>query len=433
MLTTKLDNPNYRAKIVKIDRLEPHPNADKLLITIVDFQRIIVGLNTQIGDLFVYFPLESQINSEFVSFFNGYSSLDLNRDKTQKGFFSNKSRVKATRLRGELSEGYLHPLSSFNEFLAEKQIKFQVTEKEVGIEFDSVDNLLVCQKYIVKEKGQPNLKKQKEAKVLDRLVDGQLRLHLDTESLKKNVHKINPEDLISISYKLHGTNFTFAKVLCKKKLNLFEKILKKCGVNIVDKEYDWCAASRRVVKNIEGEKEHKHFYEYDLWTEAMHKIKDKIQNGYTLYGEIVGHLPSGSAIQGLYDYGCKPNEYKIFVFRITYTTPEGNVIELTRPQIDRYCAKYELDSTPLFYYGRARDLYTELDTKEHWHESFLNNLIKDYNEKDCFMCRNKVPEEGIVLTKDGLTFEAFKLKSMKFLEEETKLLDKEQTNIEDEQ
>jgi hypothetical protein len=39
----------------------------------------------------------------------------------------------------------------------------------------------------------------------------------------------------------------------------------------------------------------------------------------------------------------------------------------------------------------------------------------------------------IVLTKDGLTFEAFKLKSMKFLEEETKLLDKEQTNIEDEQ
>jgi hypothetical protein len=49
------------------------------------------------------------------------------------------------------------------------------------------------------------------------------------------------------------------------------------------------------------------------------------------------------------------------------------------------------------------------------------------------MCRNKVPEEGIVLTKDGLTFEAFKLKSMRFLEEETKLLDKEQTNIEDEQ
>lgn len=433
MLTTQLDNPNYRAKIVKIDRLEPHPNADKLLITVVDFQRIIVGLNTQIGDLFVYFPLECQINAEFVSFFNGYSSAELNADKTQKGFFSNKGRVKATRLRGEVSEGYLHPLSSFNQFVAEKGIKFEATENNIGTEFDSVGDLLICQKYVIKQKGEPGVKKQKEAKVLERLVEGQLRLHADTEALKKNMHKINPDDFISVSYKLHGTNFTFAKVLCKKKLNIFEKILKKCGVNIVDKEYDWCAASRRVVKNVEGEKEHQHFYEYDLWTEAMHKIKDKIQNGYTLYGEIVGHLPSGSSIQGKYDYGCKPNEYKIFVFRITYTTPDGHVIELTRPQIDRYCAKYELETTPLFYYGRAKEMYPELDKQEHWHENFLNNLLRDYNEKDCFMCVNKVPEEGIVLAKEGLTFEAFKLKSIRFLEEETKLLDKEQTNIEDEQ
>ena len=112
MLTNKLDNPNYRAKIVKIDRLEPHPNADKLQITVVDFQRIIVGIDTKIGDLFVYFPLESQINDEFISFFNGYSDAESNLDKTKKGFFGKKGRVKATRLRGEISEGYLHPLSS---------------------------------------------------------------------------------------------------------------------------------------------------------------------------------------------------------------------------------------------------------------------------------------------------------------------------------
>jgi len=27
---------------------------------------------------------------------------------------------------------------------------------------------------------------------------------------------------------------------------------------------------------------------------------------------------------------------------------------------------------------------------------------KDYNEKDCFMCVNKVPEEGIVIRKEKL-------------------------------
>ncbi len=431
MLTCKLDNPNYRAKVVKIDRLEPHPGADRLQISVVDFQRIIVGLDTKIGDLYIYFPLESQINSELLSFSNSFSSADLNKDKTKKGFFG-KPRVRATKLRGIVSEGYLKPVRVVNDFLKEKGIKFEINESHVGTEFDSIGELLICQKYVVKQKGMPGVKKEKEAKVLERLVEGQFRLHQDTEALKKNMHRINPDDIISISYKLHGTNFSFGKILCKKKLSLAERMLKRLGFNIIDKEYDWVAASRRVVNNVEGEKEHQHFYEYDLWTEALHKIKEKIQDGYTLYGEIVGFLPTGAYIQKDYDYGCKPNEYKVVVFRMTYTDHKGNVLELTRPQIDRYCAKYELETAPLFYYGRAKDKYPELDTNEHWHENFLNNLIRDYNEKECFMCRTKVPEEGVVITKEDSVWTGFKLKSLAFLKRETEELDKEQVNIEDE-
>ncbi len=165
----------------------------------------------------------------------------------------------------------------------------------------------------------------------------------------------------------------------------------------------------------------------------MHRIKDKIEDGIILYGEIAGSLASGSFIQKNYDYSAKPNDYRIFVFRMTYTDHKGKVFEFTRPQIDRYCKKYELETAPLFYYGKAKDMYPELDVENHWHENFLANLIRDYTEKDCYMCRNSVPEEGCVIVKEGEVGEGFKIKSSRFLLEESVELDSGATNIEDEQ
>ena len=71
-------------------------------------------------------------------------------------------------------------------------------------------------------------------------------------------------------------------------------------------------------------------------------------------------------------------------------------------------------------------------TEENWQEKFLNTLKEKYNDKDCYMCNNKVPEEGIVIRKEGIEWEAFKLKSNKFYEYETKSLDSGQVDIEEE-
>ena len=52
--------------------------------------------------------------------------------------------------------------------------------------------------------------------------------------------------------------------------------------------------------------------------------------------------------------------------------------------------------------------------------------------KDCFLHNTGVPEEGIVIRKDRLYgFEAYKLKSFRFLELESKELDKGEENIEE--
>jgi len=417
MLNIKADSKNYTAKLIKIDNLRPHPEADRLQLTTVDFQTVIVGLDTKIGDLNVYFPLECKLNTDLLSKTNSYSDAELNADKTKKGFFHKSGRVKAVRLRGIASEGYLHPLKSFNEWSP-----VHLNDSHLNIEFDHIDDLMICRKYVPPIKiSTINKVKLKGAKKESKLIDNQFRLHADTENLKRNIHNISPNDLISISYKLHGTSFSIGNVLCKKTLKWYEKILKKVGVNIVDSQYDLVVASRKVIKNAYADKKHNSFYDHDIWSTVGEELRPFIPKGVTLYGEIVGRLPTGKWIQKNYDYGH--DFYGVYVYRITYTNTDGKVLEFTNKQIQTFCEANGLNTPKVFYYGYAKDLYRDIDNNDHWHESFLNKLIENYNEKNCFMCRNKVPEEGIVLRKEGDVFEAYKLKSIKFLERETKDLD----------
>jgi len=68
-----------------------------------------------------------------------------------------------------------------------------------------------------------------------------------------------------------------------------------------------------------------------------------------------------------------------------------------------------------------------------WHRDFMATLGDQYTDKDCFICKNKVPEEGIVVRKDfAHQFTAYKLKGFRFLEFETSELDKGVVDLESE-
>ena len=71
----------------------------------------------------------------------------------------------------------------------------------------------------------------------------------------------------------------------------------------------------------------------------------------------------------------------------------------------------------------------DIDT---WRYLLVDDLKKRFLEKDCFMCNNNVPEEGVVLRKENLLkCDSLKLKSFRFLEKETKQLDTGESNIEE--
>lgn len=435
-LSIKSTNPNYLARVIRLPAPRKHSNADKLLCCNILNNNIITGLAAKEGDIYVYFPLECAINKEFLSYTNSFSSAEDNADKKTKGFFAKTARVRAIGLRGEKSEGYIVPANSINQWVGANVI----TEEDVDKDFDTINDVLICEKYVSRQvimdadkaarSARMKGKKARESKI----IEGQYYLAADTEHLKRNIHKISPEDEITIGYKLHGCNFSAGNVLCKKKLKWYEKILKKFGLNIVDTEYGLVWASRNVIKNRYADVESNHFYKYDIWGDIANRYKDCLAQGVTIHGEIVGQLPNGGWIQKSYDYGLSPTTAELYVYRMFLTNPQGKTFEFNTAQITDYCLKHGLKTVPFFYTGKAKHLFPEISVEQHWHENFLNKMMEKYNEKDCYLCVNKVPEEGVVLIKNNNhNFEAYKLKSFSFLKRETAELDAGIVNIEDTQ
>ena len=425
-------NSNYAAIVVKITNLIPLENCDNVVATSIMGNQVIVSNTTKINDVGLFFPVECELSSIYLSDNNLYRHSELNSDKAKKGYFEENGRIRCVKFRGHASEGLFMPISSVDKYITDPL--------HIGETFDELNGTTICSKYVVKVKNASgnNTGRKVDKKYKSKLVENQFRFHEDTEQLYRNMFKVYPLDTISITYKLHGTSVISSKLLCKKPLKWYEKLLKRFSVNVVDTHYDYLYASRKVIKNAELNTGGNHFYEVDIWGLAHDTIKEHLQDGMTIYAEIVGYLPNGGTIQKDFDYGCTPNTFEVYVYRITYTNPSGKVFEFSAKQVQQYCKKVGLNPVPELYYGRAIDLYemlsdTTVDNNkdmEVWRSEFLKVLKEKYTNEPCYMCNNNVPEEGIVYRIEKLGLEAYKLKSPDFLEYETKQIDKGNIDIE---
>jgi len=308
--TSEKANPNYLSKVVMLGEPVKHPKADRLQGFIVDYQVVYTDLSYSKGDLCIFFPIESQIHEKILHHLNLYEDKTKNSDPEQRGFFNKHGRVRAIKLKQEKSEGFLLKITAFNDALSKFIPDFKEPDytKFVDTEFDSYNDVVVTKKYVAKTQHALSSKEKKVVKKKEsRLVDNQFRFHIDTLHLKKNVHKINPNSLVSITNKIHGTSSIFSHILTKRKLNWVEKLLKKFNINIVDSEYDYIYSSRKVIKNQFHEQTNQHFYDTDVWDDVMNLIKDRFMKGVTVYAEIAGYTRTGGYIQRVYDYVCVPS------------------------------------------------------------------------------------------------------------------------------
>ena len=463
---SKTANPNYLAKVFQLTNLDPVPNADRLLVTEVDFQPVLTNKDAVLNDWYVYFPTESKILDTLLKHTNSYRDASLNSDPLKDvGYFDKNGRVKTVKMRGNYSSGFILPLTKLESF-----VRNDIEKKEVY--FDTVNDLVIVSKYIKpfekKEQVTGLSKSDKKASKIS-VIPGQFQFHNDTENLRRNSYKIKPDTMIDVTYKYHGTSAIVGNVLYKKKPTWWQKLLK------LDPKpyYDYIWSSRKVIKT---KSEVPGYYSQDIWTILKEEIKEKIPKGFVVYGEIVGYLPDGGSIQGKYDYGLRPGTHAFYIYRITSVNEDGYAVELSTDDVIEFSKKIGLPYIDKFYSGKAADLYRELanlgtaeekqfynsvlsdcysygaginsvspeykeEALENYKESldtFQQNFVKllelNYNEKNCYICKNKVPEEGIVIRLSGKLdkFEALKLKSFKFLEKESKDADEEISNIEDE-
>ena len=440
-------NINYLAKVIDITNFLPHPNAERMKIAQVGGYKVCVGIDEPIGR-YVYFPVNSEINPNLLSYCNLYRHTEKNTNTEKAGFFNDNGRVTAIKLRGFPSEGFLLPFEQLENFIADT-LNLKLSDIENNTDFDIAvegnKEFWICKKYIVVHQtaqGQPNSnKRQKKVARFNKVIDTQFHYHYDTVRVQNDKWAIVPDDIISVTEKVHGTSGISAYVLCKEKPSLINKIKGWFGNTNI--KYDYLYSSRSVIKNATETTNPGGYYSCDIWAEADKIIRPHLQKGMTIYYEIVGFLPTGKYIQKNYDYGCIPPEagepfthekhFKVRVYRITMVNVDGYIHEFSAKEVQEWCKANDLTPVTEYYYGYAKDLYN-IPVDDNWTDAFWDTMANDknfYMERNSPSCSNKVPHEGLVIKKEDMRSRAWKLKCFAFLNGEQKELDAGEENIED--
>lgn len=494
----------YSATICRVGEVKPIEGSDFLGKTVINgFDIVVRKDNVFEGDLIIYCPIETVLNSKFLSTNNLYEMGERERNvnyaeveclreedkieeaKSKVGFFNKYGRIKILTLRNVPSMGFIiNPKELLN---WKPNLDLSNIESYENMTFDTIDNALFIKVYIPfvaepKQKSGIKTKKNNKIKRFDRLIDGEFSFHYDTNQLNSNMWRFQPDTMVTISLKEHGTSSCNANILVNTPIRLSPvqrmlkkhidreifnthsqlnrskykgtsnarwnklEILKKHKIATSYQKYGSVYSSRGVIKNkyinqnVTGG-----FYNTDIWGEYNDILFPHIDKGMEVFSEIVGYLTgSQKMIQKGYDYGCEPGKNYLMPYRITTKETgkpkkEWDVIEVekwTKNLIkNNPNLKERIHPIKILYHGTLGKLYPEISIADHWNENVLEALKNDKihfgMEENEPLCKNKVPREGLVFRIDGDDkTAAMKLKCLKFYERERKAIDKGEVDTE---
>lgn len=355
--------------IVKIEHLRPHTNADRLQIATIFGNDVIVDLNVAIGDIGVYFPSDLQLSKEFCEINDLVRRKDENGNPCGGYLDPDKRNIRPIKLRGEKSDGLYLPI---------KCLEYTQGRLKIGDRIDVVNGHEICCKYIpvIKNKTSSKTKKCNKVRKHTAPVAPLFIEHADTEQLNYNLDAFKAGDQIEITLKMHGTSnrVAYVPVLKKFKRTLFDRILGREGKPIY--EYDYISGTRRTVfDSFDGS-----FYGSNAFRKQFEdRLRGKLLKNEEIYFEIVSYtndgkpiMPSGPVpkdyqnIYGkdmIFSYGCEVGHSEMYVYRMTMTNEDGDVVEYS-PDFMRYrCEQIGVKTVPVFYKGYIPEEYTEIKTQ----------------------------------------------------------------------
>lgn len=357
----------YTGFIVKVEHLRKHINADRLQIATFFGNDTIVGLDVQIGDIGIYFPIDGQLSERYCQVNDLVRRKDENGKQCGGYLDPDKRNIKALKLRGEKSDGLYMPLTSLTDFC-------KISDLKVGDTIDVVNGEEICRKYIPRANhftGGHGSGAPKKAKVN---IAPTFYEHVDTAQLAYNLNAFKPGDIVQLTLKMHGTSGRTGYLpLVHTKQTWFDKLFHRHGKDY--KEYGYITGTRRVV--LDGIRQGG-FYDSDDFRHAMAaKFEGKLHKGEVVYYEIVGFQgPKGAPIMSqvannkvkdpeftkqygattTFSYSCEQDgEYEeyvettaygdhvkypcceVYVYRMTMVNDDGDVVEYSPTQIKERC------------------------------------------------------------------------------------------------
>lgn len=410
----------YQGYVVEIKELRPHNNADKLQIATVFGNDVITGLDVQLGWKMIYFPVDGQLSEEFASV------NDLVRRKDENGKMAGgyldpvKRNIKAIKLRGEKSDGLLVKLNTLSKVLGEDYVNKNI---KVGDTIDVVNGKLICEKYIPKgnpSNGHTNNGNSKSKKQLMKETYPLFEEHKDTSQLAYSKNEFRVGDSVTVTLKLHGTSARTSHTT-ENKPTLLMRILKRLNINVA-KKWATVSGSRRVIlDSFDGG-----YYGDNKFRKQYHDLfSTKLKKGETVYYEIVGYAGKDKTIMGIADnkkmkdkkfikqygdktvfhYGCENGESDIYVYRMTMTNEDGDVIEYPTWLAQLRCEQMGVKHVPVLETYKINNID---DTHQMFYE------IEDMAEGVDLIGKTHIREGVVVRIENREKFTAFKQKSFDF-------------------
>ncbi len=365
--------------VVKVEHLRPHSNADRLQVATFFGNDTIVSLDTQLGTMGIYFPVDLQLSERYCAV------NDLVRRKDENGNYCggyldpDKRNIKAIKLRGEKSDGLFMPITSLADFCT-------ISDLKVGDRIDVLNGEEICRKYIPHSNASVQYHGAKTPRKAKVNIAPTFYEHVDTEQLAYNLDKFKVGDIVQLTLKMHGTSGRTGYLpLVHTKRSWLDTLFHRPGKEY--KEYGYITGTRRVV--LDGTRQGG-FYESDDFRHAMAaKFEGKLRKGEVVYYEIVGFQgPGGAPIMSevqnskvkdpefskqygkitVFSYGCAQNGHydeeifvdkedlgdytlaewretdyyvppccEVYVYRMTMVNADGDVVEYSPAQIKERC------------------------------------------------------------------------------------------------
>lgn len=413
-VTSISGNANYAATVVRVEELHALEKLDNLKgLRAIGYQAL-VSSTVAPGSLVVVFVAGSALSLDYAAKNNLHRHQGLNADTTKTGYIEDNRRVKAITLRGNRSDALAMPIESLEPLLG------YVPDLAHGIQFDTIDGIVICEKFTIKTSASAMSGKGAVKKSL--VSDEQFPEHYDTDQFARNRHKYSPSDHVIVSQKLHGTSVRFGSVYVARKLSWVERVAKLFGARVVESDPSFVVGSRRVTKSVNGEtKPGEHFYADDLWSASVANLKQVVPPGFIIYGELIGWTGE-KPIQKNYTYDLPAGKNELYVYRVTSINERGDQFDLNWVDMERFCGARGMKVVPVLWRGT----FAEFEALE---PMFIDVRFADKYSGAVPLSNAKTVDEGVCIwSQNGIVT---KHKSPIFLGHESKMMDDAVEDVEE--